>query len=90
MQGVMNRLMVVTCIRLYSCTCDNHITVSLMLTLLSMNSSWVAVIIDFGQAFLQGKFENREELYIEVWNRLKDWYPGEVVLKMNVPLYGTK
>ena len=55
-----------------------------------MNKTWIAVIIDVEGAFLQGRFANRYELYIEVPDGFKEWYPGDVVLRMNIPLYGTK
>lgn len=48
------------------------------------------VVVDVEEAFLQGKFENGEELYIEVPDDFKEWYTGDVVLKMNIPLYGSK
>jgi hypothetical protein len=40
--------------------------------------------------FLQGKFENREELYIEAPDGFEEWYPDDVALRMNVLLYTTK
>ena len=47
-------------------------------------------MIDVKGAFLQGQFENGEVLYIEVPDGFKSWYPDDVVLCMNVPMYGTK
>ena len=62
----------------------------MVLTLLCMNPKWVAVILDVEGAFLQGQFENGEELYIEVPDGFEKCYPRNVVLRMNVPMYGTK
>ena len=55
-----------------------------------MNCTWTSAIIDVKGAFLQGRFTNSEELYIEVLNGFQKWYPGDMVLQMNVPPYGTK
>ncbi len=56
--------------------------------LLCMNPDWTSAFIDVEGAFLQGQFENGEELYIEVPDGFQQWYPDDVVLQMNVPLYG--
>lgn len=55
-----------------------------------MNPSWVAVIIDVEGVFLKGKFENGVELYIDIYDEFQAWYPGKVVLIMNIPWYETK
>ena len=34
--------------------------------------------------------KNGDELYVEVLEGFGEWYPGNVVLWMNMPLYGTK
>ena len=68
----------------------NPITVHCVLTLLCMNPSWVMAIINVEDGFIQEKFENCEELHIEVPDAFKKWYAGDVVLTMNVPLYGAK
>ena len=44
----------------------NPITLWIVLMLLCMHPSWNSVIIDVDGAFLQGHFENGEELYIKV------------------------
>ncbi len=41
-------------------------------------------------AFLQGKFKDGEELYMSIPQGWEEFYPGDVILKMNVPIYGTK
>ncbi len=58
--------------------------------MLCMNPSWTSAIIDVEGAFLQGRFENGEELYIEVPDGFQKWYPDDIILRMNVPLYGIK
>jgi hypothetical protein len=55
-----------------------------------MNHTWISAIIDVEGAFLQGRFTNGEELYTEVPDGFQEWYEGDVVLRMNIPLYGTK
>jgi hypothetical protein len=68
----------------------NPITVRIVLMLYCMNKTWTSAIIDVEGAFLQGRFANGKELYIEVPDGFEEWYPGDVVLRLNVPLYGTK
>ena len=55
-----------------------------------MSCTWILAIIDVEGAFLQGRFANGEELYIEVPDGFHEWYEGDVVLRMSIPLYGTK
>ena len=55
-----------------------------------MNRMWTLVIIDLERAFLQGHFAEREELYIEVLDGFQECYEGNIVLRMNIPLYATK
>jgi hypothetical protein len=61
-----------------------------LLMLYCMNHTWISVIIDVEGEVLQGRFANGEELCIEVPDGFHEWYEGDVVLCMNVPLYGTK
>ena len=70
----------------------NSINVQIVLMLLCMNPSWMSAIIDVEGAFLEGCFENGEELYIDVPDEVQKWYPDDVVLwmNMNVPLYRIK
>jgi len=68
----------------------NPITMRIALMLYCMNRTWILAIIDVEGAFLQGHFVNGEELYIEVPDGFHEWYEGDMVLHMNVPLYGTK
>jgi hypothetical protein len=47
---------------------------------------------DVEGAFLQGKFQNGEEMYMEVPDGMEQYYGSrkDVVLRMLVPIYGTK
>ena len=65
-------------------------TVRTMLTLLAMNPMWISRLIDVEGAFLQGKFVDGEKLYVSVPDGFEDKYEPDVVLEMNVPIYGTK
>ena len=57
-----------------------------------MNPNWIAEIVDVEGAFLQGKFENGEVMYIDVPDGMELFYGNhkDVVLHLNVPIYGTK
>ena len=55
-----------------------------------MNPRWTSVIIDVDRVFLQGHFVNSKALYMEVPERFKRHYSGDVNLCMNVPIYCTK
>ena len=68
----------------------NPITVQVILMSFCMNCTWRSAIIDIEGAFLQGRFANGEELYIEVPDGFHKCYAGDVVLRMKVLLYGTK
>ena len=46
--------------------------------------------MDVEGAFLQGEFDDGEELYIKVLDGWEEFYPGDVVLKVNEPIYGMK
>ena len=70
----------------------NANTVRIVVTLLCMNAKWIAEVVDVEGAFLQGKFKDGEELWIEIPDGMDKYYGDrkDTVLKMNVPLYGTK
>jgi hypothetical protein len=70
----------------------NPMMVRLIMTLFASNPEWIAVILDVEGAFLQGSFTDGEELYIEIPDGFEKFYgpKGENVLRMNVPMYGTK
>lgn len=68
----------------------NPNTIRIAMTLWAMNAKWIAVVLDVEGAFLQGKFKDGEELYMSIPQGWEEFYPGDVVLRMNVPIYGTK
>ena len=70
----------------------NPNTIRILLMLMCMNPKWNAEIVDVKGAFLQGKFENSKEMYINVPDGMEQFYgsQNDVVLKLNVPIYGTK
>jgi hypothetical protein len=57
-----------------------------------MNPEWEVCVIDVEGAFRQGKFQNGEEMYMEVPDGMEQYYGSrkDVVLRMLVPIYGTK
>jgi hypothetical protein len=57
-----------------------------------MNPEWEVRVIDVEGAFLQGKFQNGEEMYMEVPDGMEQNYGSrkDVILRMLVPIYGTK
>ena len=67
----------------------NPMSMCIMLTMLTMNPDWLLKMIDVEGAFLQGRLKNGEELYIEIPEGFKQYYEGDVVLWLNVPIYGT-
>jgi hypothetical protein len=68
----------------------NPNTIRIAMTLWAMNAKWIAAVLDVEGAFLQGKFKDGEELYMSIPQGWEEFYPGDVVLRMNVPIYGTK
>ena len=68
----------------------NPNTIRIALTLWAMHKKWIAVVMDVEGAFLQGRFKDGEELYMEIPQGWEQYFPGDVVLRMNVPIYGTK
>lgn len=68
----------------------NANTIRIVLTLLAASPGWEAWIVDVEAAFLQGKFYDGEEMYIEVPEGFEQYYPRDAVLQMLRPLYGTK
>jgi hypothetical protein len=56
-----------------------------------MNPKWISMLVEVEGAFLQGKFDNGKELYAYVLDGFGKFYNEEnEVLKLNVPIYGTK
>ena len=68
----------------------NAVTVRIVLTLFAMNPSWIAELVDIKGAFLQGKFVDGEEMYIKIPDGFERFYGKDEVLKLHVPIYGTK
>jgi folate-dependent tRNA-U54 methylase TrmFO/GidA len=54
-----------------------------------MNPEWEVRVIDVEGAFLQGKFQNGEEMYMEVPDGMEQYYASckDVVLCMLVPIH---
>jgi hypothetical protein len=71
---------------------SNPLTVRVLCTLCAMNPEWEVHVIDVEGAFLQGKFQIGEEMYMEVPDGMEQYYGSrkDVVLCMLVPIYGTK
>jgi hypothetical protein len=71
---------------------SNPTTIRTMLTMLASHPEWKARVIDVEGAFLQGQFEDGEVIYCEVPDGMETFYGSrkDIVLLMNVPLYGTK
>ena len=55
-----------------------------------MNPSWIAELVDVEGAFLQVKFVDNEQMYIEIPDGFEKFYRKNEVRKLNVPIYGTK
>ena len=68
----------------------NAITVRIVLTLFAMNPKWIAKLVDVEGLFLQGKFADNEKIYIKIPDGFECFYGKDKVLKLKVPIYGTK
>ena len=68
----------------------NACSCRIALTLMASKPDWIAEIVDVDGAFLQGRFVDGEILYIEVPAGFHEYYDDDVVLRLNVPIYGTK
>jgi hypothetical protein len=67
----------------------NEMTVRIVLTLAVM-AGWYCALLDVVGAFLNGRFDNDEEIYIKVPQGFEQWYPGAVYLLLLRTMYGTK
>jgi hypothetical protein len=67
----------------------NEMTVRIVLTLAVM-AGWYCALLDVVGAFLNGRFDNDEEIYIKVPQGFEKWYPGAVFLLLLRTMYGTK
>eukprot|EP01082_Thalassiosira_pseudonana_P000277 g29.t1 g29 contig1:64548-67487(+) len=70
----------------------NPNTIRFCLVLLACMPLWISRVLDVEGAFLQGQFVNGEVIYIGVPDGMEKYYGSrdDVVLLLNVPLYGTK
>jgi hypothetical protein len=53
-------------------------------------ANWCAYVLDVQGAFLNGQFEDGEELFMQVPEGFKRHYPGDIVLKLQCTIYGLK
>jgi len=67
----------------------NDITVRMILVLMIM-AGWWAELLDIKGAFLNGRFQNGEQLYMEVPQGFEKFYPGNVLLLLMRTIYGLK
>ena len=67
----------------------NEITVRIVLTLVVM-MGWSMKLLDVQGAFLNGRFQRDEELYVEVPQGFEEYYPKNVLLKLLRTIYGLK
>ena len=67
----------------------NEMTIRIILTLMLM-AAWYSYMIDHVGAFLHGRFDAGEEIYIRVPQGFEKFYPVGVVLQLMQTLYGTK
>ena len=55
-----------------------------------MSPNWVAGVLDVEGAFPQGKILNHEVAHICIPEGLENDFPSDIVLRLNVPICGTK
>ena len=60
------------------------------MVLMAMNTSWIAEVMDEDGSFLHCKFTNGDVLYLGIPDGFEKYYGDNEVLRMNVPIYGTK
>ena len=66
--------------------CD---TIRIVLTLMLM-AGWTARVVDVKGAFLHGKFDSGEKIYMKVPQGMEKHYPSNVVLFLRKTIYGLK
>jgi hypothetical protein len=64
--------------------CDVTIRVVLILAIVA---NWLAWIVDVEGAFLQGQFQNGEQIFMKISNGLQKFYPSYIMLKLLRTLY---
>ena len=67
----------------------NEVTVRVVLTLAVM-MGWCMKLLDVQGAFLNGRFQRDEVLYVDVPLGFKEFYPKNVLLKLVRTIYGLK
>jgi Reverse transcriptase (RNA-dependent DNA polymerase) len=67
----------------------NDTTIRIMYTLAAM-AKWSAYVVDINGAFLNGRFEKGETLYLKIPEGLEIFYKSLQVLKLNRTIYGLK
>lgn len=68
----------------------NATAARIALIMLALCKGWIAIILDVEGAFLQGEYTDGEEIYMKVPQGWEECYEEDTVLKVNVPIYGTK
>ncbi len=70
----------------------NANSVQIVWVLMTACPSWIAIVIDVEGAFLQDKFVDGEQIYIEVPDGVEEFYGSkeDIALLLNAPIYGTK
>ena len=59
-----------------------------MLVLIVM-ASLHAELVDVEAAFLNGRYDNGEEIFVKVLDGMRKWYPPHVLLRLLRTMYGT-
>ena len=67
----------------------NETTIKIILILMAM-TGWYAHVLDVQGAFLNGRFEEGETLYLNVPEGFEDHYDSSMVLKLKRTIYGLK
>jgi Reverse transcriptase (RNA-dependent DNA polymerase) len=67
----------------------NDTTIRIMYTLAAM-AKWSAYVVDINGAFLNGRFEKGETLYLKIPEGFEKYYKLLQVLKLNRTIYGLK
>ena len=67
----------------------NGITIRIVLVIMAM-AGWYAELLDIRGAFLCGRFEDDERIYMEVPEGFEKYYPKDVVLRLLRTIYGLK
>jgi hypothetical protein len=72
-----------------SASVTNGMTIKLVLTLM-LASGGIAHVVDVKGAFLHGKFDNGEKIYIKIPLGFEEFYDNDTVLLPKKCLYGLK